>query len=129
MKNKILIISYDETFKNVLKTELEKLEIEILTASDGINGLNMARKSEPGVIITDTTLPHLSGFHMCRLLKNDDRYKKTPVVFLSNNDDNQTILESKRAGGDLFLRKPIQVEILIDELIRLLTSNKLTHAV
>jgi CheY-like chemotaxis protein len=58
-------------------------------------------------------------------LKNDDRYKNIPIVFVSTDDDNDSILESKRAGGDLFLRKPIQTPILINELIALLTgANK-----
>jgi CheY-like chemotaxis protein len=101
---------------------LEELGVEVITAENGITGLNTARKSDPGLIITDTTLPYMNGYHVSRMLKNDDRYKNIPIVFVSTDDDNDSILESKRAGGDLFLRKPIQTPILINELIALLTG-------
>ena len=120
MKNKILIIDSDDVFTGQCKTHLEGLGIEVLVSSDGIKGLREAQKERPGIIIMDITLPYLNGFHVCKLLKSDSRYEDIPVVFISSKEDPDDILNSRRVGGDLFLRKPIDADHLTDELIQIL---------
>ena len=71
----------------------------------------------------DITLPYLNGFHVCKLLKNDSRYKDIPVVFISSREDPEDILNSRRVGGTLFLRKPIDAKHLTDELIQILQKK------
>jgi CheY-like chemotaxis protein len=127
MNNRILIISIDEIFIQQTRKVLEELGIEILVANDGIAGFNKARESEPGVIIMEITLPYMNGYHVSKLLKNDDRFKAIPIVFISGDDDNDTILNTKRAGGDLFIRKPIQTKILLNQLLDLLSATGKTE--
>ena len=93
-------------------------------SSDGTEGLRMAQKNKPGVVIMDIALPYLNGFHVCKLLKSDSRYKDIHVVFISSREDPDDILNSRRVGGSLFLRKPIDANHLTDELIQLLNKNK-----
>ena len=120
MNNKILIIDTDDVFTGQCKAHLESLGIEVLVSSDGTEGLRMAQKYKPGAVITDITLPYLNGFHVCKLLKNDSRYKDIPVIFISSREDPEDILNSRRVGGTLFLRKPIDANHLTDELIQIL---------
>ena len=124
MNNKILIIDTDDVFTGQCKSHLESLGIEVLVSSDGTEGLRMAQKYKPGAVIMDITLPYLNGFHVCKLLKNDSRYKDIPVIFISSREDPEDILNSRRVGGTLFLRKPIDANHLTDELIQLLNKNK-----
>ena len=120
MKNRILIIDSDDVFTGQCRAHLEGLGIEVLVSSDGTNGLRAAQKERPGIIIMDITLPYLNGFHVCKLLKSDSRYEDIPVVFISSREDPDDILNSRRVGGDLFLRKPIDADHLTDELIQIL---------
>ena len=120
MNNKILIIDTDDVFTGQCKAHLESFGIEVLVSSDGTEGLRMAQKYKPGAVIMDITLPYLNGFHVCKLLKNDSRYKDIPVVFISSREDPEDILNSRRVGGTLFLRKPIDANHLTDELIQIL---------
>lgn len=127
MNNRILIISIDEIFIQQARKVLEELGIEILVANDGITGFNTAKQSEPGVIIMEIILPYMNGYHVSKLLKNDDRFKAIPIAFVSADDDNETILNTKRAGGDLFIRKPIQTKILLNQLLDLLSATETTE--
>ena len=120
MDNKILIIDTDDVFTGQCRNHLESLGIEVLVSSDGTEGLRMAQKNKPGVVIMDITLPYLNGFHVCKLLKSDSRYKDIHVVFISSREDPDDILNSRRVGGSLFLRKPIDANHLTDELIQVL---------
>ena len=124
MDNKILIIDTDDVFIGQCRNHLEGLGIQVLVSSDGTEGLRMAQKNQPGVVIMDITLPYLNGFHVYKLLKSDSRYKDIPVVFISSREDPDDILNSRRVGGSRFLRKPIDANHLTDELIQLLNKNK-----
>ena len=121
MNSSILIIDIDESFVNKCKEHLEGLGIDVMVSSDGVDGLNKARETMPGLVLLDITLPFLDGYHICKLLKGDERYKNTPVVFVSSTEEPDDILNSKRVGGDLFLRKPIDIQHLTNELIALLS--------
>ena len=123
MKNKILIIDTDEVFIAQCTNHLEGLGIEVIHSSEGPAGLQMAKNEQPGLIIMDIALPYLSGFHVCKLLKSDRRYKDIPVVFISSREDPDYILNSSRVGGDLYLRKPIDANHLTNELIQLINNN------
>ena len=121
MNSSILIIDIDESFVNKCKEHLEGLGIDVMVSSDGVDGLNKARETMPGLVLLDITLPFLDGYHICKLLKGDERHKNTPVVFVSSTEEPDDILNSKRVGGDLFLRKPIDIQHLTNELIALLS--------
>ena len=123
MKNKILIIDTDDVFTGQCTAHLEGLGIDVLVSSTGTDGLRTAKNEKPGAVILDITLPYLNGFHVCKQLKSDNRYKDIPVLFISSREDPDDILNSQRVGGDLFLRKPIDADHLTNELIQILQKK------
>ena len=118
--NRILIIDQDATFIQTVSGYFSSIGIEVVSSGDGIEGYRMAKKVTPGIVILDTELPNLNGFQVCRLLKSDDRYQHIPVVFVSSNDSQESVIKSERALCDLFLRKPIVADQLTQEIISLL---------
>ena len=118
--NRILIIDQDATFIQTVSSYFKSIGIEVVSSGDGIEGYRMAKEVTPGVVILDTELPNLDGFQVCRLLKSDDRYQHIPVVFVSSNDSQESVIKSERALCDLFLRKPIVADQLTQEIISLL---------
>ena len=118
--NRILIIDQDAAFIQTVSGYFKSIGIEVVSSGDGIEGYRMAKEVKPGIVILDTELPNLDGFQVCRLLKGDDRYQHIPVVFVSSNDSQESVIKSERALCDLFLRKPIVADQLTQEIISLL---------
>ena len=118
--NRILIIDQDAAFIQTVSGYFKSIGIEVVSSGDGIEGYRMAKEVTPGIVILDTELPNLDGFQVCRLLKGDDRYQHIPVVFVSSNDSQESVIKSERALCDLFLRKPIVADQLTQEIISLL---------
>ena len=118
--NRILIIDQDAAFIQTVSGYFKSIGIEVVSSGDGIEGYRMAKEVTPGIVILDTELPNLNGFQVCRLLKSDDRYQHIPVVFVSSNDSQESVIKSERALCDLFLRKPIVADQLTQEIISLL---------
>mgnify|MGYP001364194147 CR=1 FL=1 len=123
MNNKILIIETDDVFMGQCKTHLEGLGIKVLVSGTGPEGLRMIKQEKPGAVILDITLPYLNGFHVCKLIKSDPRFKDIPVIFVSSKENSDIILQTKRVGGDLFLRKPINSDQLTEQLVQLIVRK------
>ncbi|SVD79031.1 uncharacterized protein METZ01_LOCUS431885 [marine metagenome] len=120
--SRILIIDQDDTFIRHVQSYFETLGVDVISAEEGTEGYRLAKTTDPGLIILDTVLPNLNGFQICRLLKDDDRYQEIPIVFVSSRDLFEDVTRAEQAKGDLFLRKPIVLDQLIDELITLISS-------
>lgn len=123
MNNKILIIDTDDVFTGQCKTHLEGLGIEVLVSGTGTDGLRMVQRENPGAVILDIALPYLNGFHVCKLIKSDNRLKDIPIIFVSARENPDIILQTKRVGGDLFLRKPVNASHLTEELVQLIVKK------
>ena len=120
--SRILIIDQDDAFIRNVQTYFEALGVDVISAEEGTEGYRLAKTIDPGLIILDTVLPNLNGFQICRLLKDDDRYQDIPIVFVSSRDLFEDVTRAEQAKGDLFLRKPIVLDQLTEELITLITS-------
>jgi diguanylate cyclase (GGDEF)-like protein len=94
---KLLIIDDNLDALEVAKTRLAKENLDILCAEGGIQGLEMARREKPDLILLDLEMPDMSGFDVCRELKSDLELCMTPVLFLSGS----TTAEDKVKGLDL----------------------------
>jgi len=120
--SRILIIDQDDTFIRNVQTYFEALGVDVISAEEGTAGYRLAKTTDPGLIVLDTILPNLNGFQICRLLKDDDRFQDIPIVFVSSRDLFEDVTRAEQAKGDLFLRKPIVLDQLTEELITLITS-------
>ena len=120
--SRILIIDQDDAFIRNVQTYFEVLGVDVISAEEGTAGYRLAKTTDPGLIVLDTILPNLNGFQICRLLKDDDRFQDIPIVFVSSRDLFEDVTRAEQAKGDLFLRKPIVLDQLTEELITLITS-------
>ncbi len=83
MAKKVLIVDDELDVRTFVSTLLETSGFKPLSAVDGKEGMVMARKSKPAVVILDVMMPNESGIGMYRELKNDPELKDTPVIMLS----------------------------------------------
>jgi CheY-like chemotaxis protein len=95
---------------------------QLLVAQNGREGLEMARKTLPDLIVSDIMMPGLDGLEMSRQLKEDLSTSHIPIILLTARSDQQSRLEGLRTGADAYLAKPFDKDELlvrIDKLIEL----------
>jgi len=86
----------------------------ILTALNGWKGIELALAEDPDVILLDIIMPGMDGYEVCRKLKEDERLRLIPVVFLTAlKTGRQSRIQALEAGGEAFLSKPFEEEELI----------------
>jgi signal transduction histidine kinase/ligand-binding sensor domain-containing protein len=84
----------------------------IVTAKDGIDGLDKAEQENPDLIVSDVMMPRMDGYEFCRRLKSDDRFNHIPVILLTSKASLEAKLEGLQAGSDEYLTKPFNAEEL-----------------
>jgi two-component system alkaline phosphatase synthesis response regulator PhoP len=108
---KILIIEDDRAILAGLERNLRYEGFDIATASDGEKGLEMAFDGNQDVIILDIMLPKVSGFEICRLLKQNK--VDTPIIILSAKGQEADKIKGLDLGADDYISKPFSVKELI----------------
>jgi len=119
-QKRILIVDDEEDILNVLKFRLEANNYEVLTASDGQEGLNKARTERPDLLILDLMLPKLDGYKVCRMLKFDEVYKAIPIIMFTAKAQQKDEELGKEMGADAYIAKPFEPEILLEKIRQLL---------
>lgn len=127
---KIMIVDDDPDYIKVIKAILEKEQYTVVTASDKTEGMEKIRAEKPDLAILDVMMhAWQDGFEMSRQLKKDPHLKNMPVLMLTAVE-NRTGIGFKSTAGDptwlpvdVFLDKPIEPDVLLAEVTKLL-SNK-----
>ena len=127
---KIMIVDDDPDYINVVKTILEREQYTVVTAGDKTEGMEKIRIEKPDLAILDVMMnAWQDGFEMSRQLKKDPQFKNMPVLMLTAVE-NRTGIGFKSTAGDptwlpvdVFLDKPVEPEVLLSEVKKLL-SNK-----
>jgi len=128
---KILVVDDDPDIRDALTIILETRDYEIVTACDGIEGLAALRAEAPDLMIVDLLMPKMDGFALLRELQDGRwfKYREIPILILSSVREEasrrryelETALEFK---VDDYVEKPINPEILLERVERLLEKRK-----
>lgn len=108
---KLLVIDDSDQIRWFLKHVFNK-EYQILEARNGQDGINVALKEEPDLILCDVMMPVKDGYDTCREIKNDPKMAQTPVVMLTAKVESEDVITGIEAGADDYITKPFDVEIL-----------------
>lgn len=87
-KKRVLVVDDDPDFVNLLQLQLEKIQCQVETAYNGIEGLDKIKAQCPDVVILDVMMPEKDGFQMCKELKHNERFSDIPVIMLTAVADN-----------------------------------------
>lgn len=131
-QKKILIIDDDPAHVKLLKVQLEHNNYNVITASEGRQGIKIARNENPDLIILDVLLPGINGFEVCKILKNDDNCKNIPVamltsVYITDKDKKEGLklgADTYVLKADVFLSKPFDYKRLLAAVNELLKGRK-----
>nr|MBU1328602.1 response regulator [Candidatus Omnitrophota bacterium] len=119
-KKRILVVDDEEDILNVLRFRLEANNYEVLSASDGQEGLNRARSEKPDLIILDLMLPKLDGYKVCRMLKFDETYKAIPIIIFTARAQKKDEEIGMEMGADAYISKPFEPDVLLGKMKELL---------
>ena len=115
-KPRVLIVDDEPDLLSVLHFGLEVEGFDVLEASDGEQGLNMAREHTPDLIVLDLMLPRMDGYKVCRALKFDERYRRIPVFILSARSGETDRRLALDLGADAFITKPYDMKDLVSRI-------------
>lgn len=121
-KLRILLVDDESDLVEMVKMRLEANGYEVLTAYNGQEALEKARKEKPNLIILDIMLPKIDGYKVCRILKFDDNYRKIPIVMFSARAQESDKETGERVGADAYITKPFEPEILLKTIEGLLAK-------
>ncbi|MDD5174273.1 MAG: response regulator [Candidatus Omnitrophica bacterium] len=120
MAKRILIVDDEVQLVEMVKMRLESAGYEVITAYDGEEGLNMAKKDKPDLIMLDLMLPKMDGYKVCGLLKNDALYSRIPVIMFTARAQEEDLRFGKDLGAEDYLTKPFDPKILFSKIKGLL---------
>lgn len=119
-KKRILIIEDVPEVLRGLVIRLERAGYEVITATDGEDGLKKARDENPDLVLLDLMLPKMDGYKVCRLLKFDEDYQHIPVLILSARAMERDRARGFETGADAYITKPYDSKTLLTTIERLL---------
>jgi signal transduction histidine kinase len=112
IKRTILYIEDDPASRSLVERTLNHAGYRVLVAERGLEGIDIARRESPDLILTDINLPDLSGREITTTLRSEVRFQRTPIVALTAQAYNEHRALTMAAGVNGYLTKPIDVEAL-----------------
>jgi len=116
---KILIVE-DEEFNRDLLVQLLEDKYELLTAADGAEGIELAERERPDLILMDLALPVIDGWEATRRIKADAELHDIPIIVLSAHAMTRDIEKAWQSGCDDYLSKPLAEALLFAKLAKFL---------
>lgn len=114
---KVLIVDDDKTWQAFLKAALQE-KYDVKVAPDGPAGEVLALEWQPDAILLDIEMPRKSGYEVCKSLKAETRTRDIPIIFLSAKTSLQEKIAGFELGGDDYLIKPCEAELLQAKVLR-----------
>ena len=115
----VMVIDDSKTIRRTAETLLKKAGCDVITAVDGFEALAKIADHHPDIIFVDIMMPRLDGYQTCALIKNNQNYKKTPVIMLSSKDGLFDKARGRIVGSEQYLTKPFTK----DELLGAITKH------
>jgi len=106
---RILVVDDNRLIVNLLKVNLTNAGYEVLTASDGFQGLATAVAERPDLIILDVMMPEMDGFEVARQVRNNTLISHVPIIMLTARSASDSIVAGLDAGADDYMAKPFEI--------------------
>ena len=113
MQMKVLVIDDDREMTELLKMSLDQDYYEVLMTQSGPDGIELAHKEQPDVILVDLFIPDFDGLQVCRDIR---KFSSVPILVLSAINKPELVAQALDAGADDFLIKPIKNSMLVANL-------------
>ncbi len=117
MKKKILIVDDSEMVRNYYYYILKNAGFEVISAIDGADGMEkLFRAPDVALLISDINMPNMDGYTMIEKIRGDDQFEELPILVVSTEDEAMDKQKGYDAGADIYIVKPIDPNILIENI-------------
>jgi DNA-binding response OmpR family regulator len=117
MTKKILIVDDEVHIKMLLEQTLEELEdefdVELLTASDGEEGLAIIRNNHPDLVFLDIMMPKMNGYEVCRIVMEDEQYDGIKIILLTAKGQEVDRKQGLEMGAKMYMTKPFDPDEIL----------------
>lgn len=123
MKRRIVIADDDPTIVSLVSLRLGLARYEVLAAGSGVEALALIRSAEPLLAILDVDMPGGNGLSVLDDLKNDPRTAQLPVMMLTGERGDETVMMAVGSGASAYMLKPFDPDTLLERVNRLVKSS------
>jgi DNA-binding response OmpR family regulator len=117
-KKKILIVDDERDIVKALKIRLQHNAYDVVVAFDGAQGIFMAHKEKPSLIILDIRMPAGDGFSVAEILRQSSQTERIPIIFLTGSPERNAEERAMELGARFYIKKPYDSEELLDAVRR-----------
>ncbi len=121
---KILCVDDEPDILEILKYNLSNEGYQISTAKDGKSAVKKAKETHPNLIIMDIMMPNMDGIEACEILRSDESFNDTLIMFLTARGEDYSYVAAYEAGADDYVTKPVKPKILLSKVKGLLRRSK-----
>src|ERR1041384_6551704 len=118
MLTKILTVDDSKTIRLIVARAFKSFDCQIFEAADGVEGLAVATREKPDIIVLDFTMPIMDGYEMLTRLKSHPDLKMIPVIMLTAEAGRESVMKIARMGVRDYLVKPFKEEQVVDRVSR-----------
>ena len=124
MQTNLLLVDDDPAILKMFSTLFQKHGFTVTTATDGNEGFQAALQRPFDAVLADLNMPHLDGWGMLRVLREDFRTRELPIAFLSAHDDYRESLRALDAGAQAYLSKGTRLDVIVGQVVKLLEPRR-----
>ena len=121
--SRVLIVDDSQAILTFLQAILESERYEVVTATDGVDGLSKVHQWRPDVVITDSLMPEMDGFGFLRALRADPATENLPVIMLTSGNPEDPEYAGREPRPNAFVKKSADFEPLLSE-VRVALSDR-----
>lgn len=126
---KLLLVDDEPDVLDFLSFNLKKEGYDVYTASNGRDGLQIAKKVHPKLIVLDVMMPEMDGIETCKELRSSNETKDALIIFLTARTEDYSQIAGLDAGADDYVSKPIKPRVLISRIHALLRRRAAPESV
>jgi two-component system, cell cycle response regulator len=124
MPTKILTVDDSLTVRLVLAKAFQPYDCELLQACNGEDGLAIATREKPELILLDLVMPVMDGIATLTALRTDPLLKSTPVIMLTGESDRRSVLHVTKLGVSDYILKPFREDLLVQRVAKIIPLQK-----
>ncbi|MDQ6661000.1 MAG: response regulator [Chloroflexota bacterium] len=109
----VLVVDDSPTVRKIVQMTLQRENIRVITAGDGLSALTSVADEMPAVILLDIQLPRMDGYHICQIIRKKLQFREIPIIMLSGKDGLFDKMRGRLAGSTEYLTKPFDSAELV----------------
>jgi twitching motility two-component system response regulator PilG len=118
----VLVVDDSPTVRKIVQITLQRENIRVVTAGDGLSALAAVSDTQPDLILLDIVLPRMDGYNICHLVRNNPEYRDLPIIMLSGKDGIFDKMRGRLAGSTEYITKPFDSTELVQSVRRYLDT-------